>query len=177
MVLWFTDPPTDTPYFESYEQRADMAREMARKEFASKDQLVTMGIAPEEVPFLTDETASLQFGVARELDCRITMHLNCIRHDGDPQEIKRGSQKGWLGPDVLWVHMAFCTDEEWRMVADSGGAVSFTPETELQMGMGIPPLEAVRRHGVNISFGTDIVSNNSGDIFFRCGWPCRSGAA
>ncbi len=52
------------------------------------------------------------------------------------------------------------------MVADAGCAVAFTPETELQMGMNFSPTGTVRRFGILPTFGADIVSNNSGDMFF-----------
>jgi len=52
-------------------------------------------------------------------------------------------------------------------VADSGTAVVFTPETELQMGMGFSSTERARSFGLRPSIGADIVSNNSGDLFFQ----------
>ncbi len=137
-ALWcygFTDPPTRTPFFADFEARARLAGELAVRHFSSKDQLLTMGVAPEETPFMSEAAAKLQFRTARDLDCRVSLHLNCIREDGDPLQIAEAAGRGLLGADVLWVHMACCTEDEWKMVADSGGSVSFTPETELQMGM------------------------------------------
>jgi cytosine/adenosine deaminase-related metal-dependent hydrolase len=161
------DPPTAARFFESVEQRAKFAHEIAAEQFSSKDDLLTLGIAPEEPSFLTPETRELQFRTARELDARITHHVNPFRLGKDPQEAAELAAHGLLGPDVLLVHMGYTTEEEWRQVADSGASVSFTPETELQMGMGFSPTALVRRFGIAPSLGVDIVSNNSGDLFFQ----------
>jgi cytosine/adenosine deaminase-related metal-dependent hydrolase len=48
---------------------------------------------------------------------------------------------------------------------DTGAAVSATPETEMQMGMGFPVAIRARDAGVRTSLGIDIVSNYSGDMF------------
>ncbi len=168
-ALWcygFNHAPTAAPFFEDAEQRARFAHEIAGKQFSSKDDLLTLGIAPEELPFLSPETSELEFRTARELDARITQHANCLRFGKDPLEAARLAQRGLLGPDVLLVHMGYSTDEEWQKVADAGASVSFTPETELQMGMNISPTALVRRFGILPSIGVDIVSNNSGDMFF-----------
>ena len=169
-ALWcygFNDPPTASPCFENAEQRAKLAREIAAEHFSSGDQLLTFGIAPEEPGFLTPETRALQFRTARELDARITQHVNCLRMGQDPGELAELARNSLLGPDVLLVHMGYTTEEEWRMVADAGCSVSFTPETELQMGMNFSPTGALRRFGIPPTVGADIVSNNSGDLFFQ----------
>jgi cytosine/adenosine deaminase-related metal-dependent hydrolase len=169
-ALWcygFNDPPTATPFFEGAEQRAKLAREIAAEQFSSKNDLLTLGIAPEEPRLLTPEARELQFRTARELDARITQHVNPFRLGKDPQEAAELARHGLLGPDVLLVHMGYTTEAEWQQVADSGASVSFTPETELQMGMNFSPTALVRRFGIAPSIGVDIVSNNSGDLFFQ----------
>jgi cytosine/adenosine deaminase-related metal-dependent hydrolase len=169
-ALWcygFNDPPTATPFFEGALQRAELARELAVEQFSSKGDLLTLGIAPEEAGFLTPEIRELQFRTARELDARITQHVNPFRLGRDPLEAAELANHGLLGPDVLLVHMGYSTDDEWQRVADSGASVSFTPETELQMGMSFSPTALVRRFGIPPSIGADIVSNNSGDMFFQ----------
>lgn len=163
----FNTPPGMATELEGTEAKAKLAREVAAEHFASKDALLTFGIAPEEPGLTTPEHCELQYRTARELDARITQHVNCLRMGSDPEEVaKLLGPRELLGPDVLLVHMGYTTDDEWRMVADAGASVSFTPETELQMGMGIPPTGIVRRFGITPTYGADIVSNNSGDMFF-----------
>lgn len=169
-ALWcfgFNTPPGTSSEMGDTEGKAKLAHEMAAEHFASKDALLTFGIAPEEPGLTTPEHCEFQYRTARELDARITQHVNCLRMGSDPEEVaKLLGPRELLGPDVLLVHMGYTTDDEWKMVADAGTAVSFTPETELQMGMGIPPTGIVRRFGITPTYGADIVSNNSGDMFF-----------
>jgi cytosine/adenosine deaminase-related metal-dependent hydrolase len=51
------------------------------------------------------------------------------------------------------------------MVANAGAGVSFTPDTELQMGMNWPLTEVARAYGIAQSYGIDITSNNSADFY------------
>ena len=162
----FNTPPTLESFFGNTDGKVRFAHQVAAEHFSSKDALLTLGIAPEELGLATPETCALQYRTARELDARITQHVNCLRFGKDPEEAAELAGRGLLGPDVLLVHMRYTTDEEWRRVADSGTWVSFTPETELQMGMGFSPTATVRRFGITPTIGVDIVSNNSGDMFF-----------
>ncbi len=163
----FNFPPATVSHWGSTEGQAKFAAEVAALHFVSKDALLTFAIAPEETALTTAERCELQYRTARELDARITHHVNCVRAGSDPLEVAQFlGPRGLLGPDVLLVHMGYTTDEEWQMVADAGASVSFTPETELQMGMGITPTGRVKRFGITPTYGADIVSNNSGDMFF-----------
>ena len=44
-----------------------------------------------------------------------------------------------LYPNTTYVHASHFTDEEWALVRDSGGNVSFAPQIEVQMGHGWAP--------------------------------------
>jgi len=49
----------------------------------------------------------------------------------------------------------------------SGGKVSISVETELNMGMGRPVFEACRRHGLAPTLSADVTSLNSGDLWHQ----------
>jgi len=86
-------------------------------------------------------------------------------HSHDARLVERLGEAGLLGPDLLFVHGAALTDHELELIAESGAAVSVTPETEVQMGMGHPVTGRVLGAGACTSLGIDIVSNYSGDMF------------
>ena len=69
-----------------------------------------------------------------------------------------------LNPETTLVHMGWSHPDEWARVADSGAAFSFTPETELQMGMAWPNVARAKQLGIPFGLGIDIVSNNSADL-------------
>ena len=75
------------------------------------------------------------------------------------------AQERLLGPDVLFVHCTFSSEDDLRAIRDSGGSISATPESELQMGMGFPVVGRALRAGVRWSLGCDVVSSNGGDMF------------
>ena len=169
-VIWnygFNYPPTENPEFKQLSDRVEFAREIAKQHFTSKDQLVTLGVAPEEEHHaVTGEALAAQFNTARELDAHIFWHCNSkaggIRR---PRNVARINELGLMGGDILFVHMSATEDDEWQMVADHDAAVVFTPDTELQMGMMWPSSDIARRYGITQCYGSDITSNNSADMF------------
>ncbi len=169
-VVWnygFNYPPQADPSFRTLEDRIDFARELAETEFAQGDALVTLGVAPEETNFAgSPERLSAQFALARELDARVFWHANSGGVGGAAhRDVAAIASLGALASGVTLVHMHDTDEEEWRMVADSGAAVAFTPETELQMGMMWPSTRICEELGIPFGIGTDITSNNSADMF------------
>lgn len=167
----FTGLAKDANGFNSVADRIDHLERFAVAEFASKDSLLTLGICPEE-PFLwgaNPAQARAQFDAARRLDARIFLHTNSRKgYDGAMmREVAKMNDLGVLGSDLILVHMYFTEPDEWRMLGDAGGHVSYTPETEYQMGLGWPSVMAPRNAGVNVTVGTDITANNSADMFFQ----------
>jgi cytosine/adenosine deaminase-related metal-dependent hydrolase len=70
-----------------------------------------------------------------------------------------------LGPDTTYVHCCHFSEEEWRLVKDSGGRVSVAPQVEVQMGHGWPPVRKALRLGLRPSLSIDVVTTVPGDMF------------
>ncbi|MBN9473493.1 MAG: hypothetical protein ABS43_20435 [Bordetella sp. SCN 67-23] len=142
---------------------------LAAREFATRDALVTLGVCPEEPSHwgADHDVIRKQYRLSRELGARMFMHANSrIQYDNSmPRDVDRLRKMGVLGPDMILVHMCATEADEWRMLGDAGGHVSYTPETEYQMGLGFPGVREPRAAGVNISVGIDITANNSADMF------------
>ncbi len=170
-ALWcagFNTPPGSENRFGDTTGKATFFRELARARFSGTGGRILLGIAPEELPLSTADAVEQQYRFARELGARITHHVNSAPFGRPPLEIAEElGPRGLLGPDVLLVHMNCTNDDEWRAVVESGASVVFTPETELQMGMGFPSTRRARSLGLRPAIGADIVSNNSGDLFFQ----------
>lgn len=167
----FTGLAKDANGFSALEDRVAHLERFAAAQFASPDSLLTLGVCPEE-PFLwtaDPARARLQFDVARRLGARIFLHTNSRKgYDGAMmREVAKMNAIGVLGADLILVHMYFTEPDEWQMLGDAGGHVSYTPETEYQMGLGWPSVMAPRNAEVNVSVGTDITANNSADMFFQ----------
>lgn len=146
--------------------RRDDARRVRRDLLPSRDSRVVFGFAPAEIDANPYEFNVDEIRFARELSShRISCHVAMGAYDAGTRFVERLGRDGLLGEDLLFVHGSALTDDELRAMADSGAAVSATPETEMQMGMGFPVAIRARDAGVRSSLGVDIVSNYSGDLF------------
>ena len=164
----FNTPPIENPAFKSRDERVSFAGALAKQYFSDDTSLLTLGVAPEEVLFWGEgNTHGInQFGLAKELDARIFWHCNgaCVE-GGRPREVAMLEGMGLLNSSMTLVHMHSTDPDEWAMVANAGAGVSFTPDTEMQMGMGWPMTEVARAHGIPQGYGVDITSNNSADFY------------
>ena len=137
---------------------------LKQEEFASNDQLLTLGLAtisPEHAP---DEVARPNFELAREADLLLTAHAG-ISGFGQPNEIERYGKEGLLGPHVNLVHCNTLSETEWSVIADTGTTVSITPSAEMQMGHGVPPIQQAVDAGVTPSLGVDVETSAPGDMW------------
>ncbi len=158
----FYDVPLEQPAFCSHAERLADAARMART-FASRPAgVMALGTALTEGGLVTSEQTAAEVKVSRDHGLRMTAHMGTL---STPDTVGRMNNAGLLGPDILHVHCNFSSDEELAQIRDSGGAVSVTPETELQMGMGFPVTGRLLRAGLRPSLGIDIVSDYSGDMF------------
>ena len=69
-----------------------------------------------------------------------------------------------LQPDFL-VHMNRAEDADLRQVASRGISVVVCPRSNLMTGVGLPPVAAMSRLGINLAAGTDNVMLSSPDMF------------
>ncbi|MFD5945419.1 amidohydrolase family protein [Streptomyces collinus] len=144
---------------------ADDVRRIRSTHFASDDGLLTMGLATRGPGFCVDEVVTAEWAMARELGLPITVHVAMGRLAGRFGMVRQLHGLGLLGPDTTYVHSCYLSEEEWRMVADSGGTVSVAPQVELQMGHGWPPVMQAIEHGLRPSLSIDVVTTVPGDMF------------
>lgn len=157
----FYDVPTRTRRFHDHEGRLAHARETAQAFRGAAGPLLRFGLALTEFHLAKPEQTDSEIRVARDHDALITLHVGTF---GSPHGIADLDRRGMLGADMLHVHANMCDDRELERVVETGGGLSITPETEMQMGMGFPATNRLLQAGGVPSFGVDIVSNNSGDM-------------
>ena len=66
-----------------------------------------------------------------------------------------------LYPNTTYIHASHFTDEEWALVRDSGGNVSFAPQIEIQMGHGWAPAVTALEYGMPIGLSSDVATTAS----------------
>ncbi|MEU6372870.1 amidohydrolase family protein [Streptomyces sp. NPDC046909] len=143
----------------------DDVRRIRDTYFASDDGLLTLALATRGPGFCVNDVVASEWGLARELGIPITVHVGMGRLAGRFGMVKQLHDLGLLGPDTTYIHCCYFSEEEWRMVADSGGTVSIAPQVETQMGHGWPPVMKAVEHGLRPSLSIDVVTTVPGDMF------------
>jgi cytosine/adenosine deaminase-related metal-dependent hydrolase len=147
--------------------RYDDVRRLRRSRLAADDARVQLGIGASDITeFLPLDLVRRELDLGRELGLhRITAHVAVGPATQRARLVRRLHRAGLLGSDLLFAHGNGWTDDELRRVADSGGSVVSTPDSELQRGMGLPVLARARARGIAAGLGADVVPGNGGDLF------------
>jgi cytosine/adenosine deaminase-related metal-dependent hydrolase len=133
--------------------------------FSSDEGLLTMALATRGPGFCVEDVVRSEWRLARDLGLPITVHVAMGRVAGRFGMIKQLSEYGLLGPDTTYIHCCYFSEEEWRLVADSGGTISIAPQVEVQMGHGWPPVMKAIEYGLPPSLSIDVVTTAPGDMF------------
>src|SRR5690606_16782136 len=136
---------------------SDDVRRIRNTYFSSSDGLLTMALATRGPGFCKEDVVRTEWNRARELDIPITGHVAMGRLAGRFGMVKQLHDMGLLGPDTTYIHCCYFSDEEWRLVAESGGTISIAPQVEVQMGHGWPPTVRAMEAGLRPSLSIDVV--------------------
>ena len=77
--------------------------------------------------------------------------------------VQRLADLGMVGPGVSYAHCVWVTEDDIRILADTGTSVSHNPSSNLRLHSGIAPVGAMLDAGVNVGLGTDSVGINDDD--------------
>ncbi|BCS17676.1 uncharacterized protein APUU_10504S [Aspergillus puulaauensis] len=67
-------------------------------------------------------------------------------------------------PGHVYIHCTNLTDRQMALVAQSQGKIAIAMETDMQMGMGIPPIRACLEHGIQPSLSIDTAAAVAPDL-------------
>ena len=146
------------------EHQEDWIRDIARECFSSKDQLVTFAIASQGPEFTSFEAAKAEWQLARELDARISVHVG-VGSAGKAGKLGEMGKAGLLKNDTTYIHCTTLSDDEIKMIVDTGGTVSMSSTAEMTMGYGMPPIQRFLNHGLRPSLSVDAETNMPNDMF------------
>ncbi len=146
------------------EHQDDWIRDIARRCFSAKDQLLTLAIAPPGPEFTPFEVAKAHWQLARELDAHISVHVG-VGTAGRHGKLGEMGKAGLLGPDTTYIHCTSLSDDEIQMIVDTGGTVSLAAPVEMMMGHGMPPIQRFINRGLRPSLSVDVETNVPNDMF------------
>jgi len=141
------------------------ARRIRAQYFASDDGRITMGLATRGPGFCKPDVVRHDWELARELGVNITVHVAMDRFGYTKGQITALRDMDLLYSGTTYVHASHFTDEEWALVRDSGGNVSFAPQIEIQMGHGWAPAVKAVEYDVPIGLSSDVATTASADQF------------
>ncbi|MBC7811115.1 MAG: amidohydrolase family protein, partial [Burkholderiales bacterium] len=148
---------------ESDPHQDEWFRDIAKKHFSSKDQLLTLGCAASG-PDGPLEMVKRQWQLARELDARISVHVG-VGKSGQQGKLAELGRAGLLKDDTTYIHCTTLNDEEIGMIVDTGGTVSIAAPVEMMMGHGLVPTQEFLNRGLRPSLSVDVETNVPGDMF------------
>jgi 5-methylthioadenosine/S-adenosylhomocysteine deaminase len=140
------------------------ARRIRDQYFSSDDGLVTMAMALRGPEVATREVTLTDYQLARDLGLRITIHIGNGEMAKD-KPVEWLHENGLMGPDVTYIHCNMLSDLELKLMADSGGTASVSPDIELQMGHGWPATGRLIEVGIHPSISIDVCSSTGGHMF------------
>lgn len=139
-------------------------RRAAKQYFSSKDQLLTLALAPPGPEFTSFEAAKAHWELAREVDALISVHVG-VGTFGQQRKLAEMGKAGLLKSDTTYIHCTTLSDEEIQMIVDTGGKVSLAAPVEMMMGHGMVPIQKFLNRGLRPSLSVDVETNVPGDMF------------
>jgi cytosine/adenosine deaminase-related metal-dependent hydrolase len=141
------------------------ARRIRQQYFSSNEGRITMALATRGPNFCKPEVVRHDWELARELDLNITVHVAMDRFGYTKMQVAILRDMDLLFPNTTYIHASHFTDDEWALVRDSGGNVSFAPQIEVQMGHGWAPGYTATQYDVPIGLSSDVATTASADQF------------
>lgn len=141
------------------------ARRIRQQYFSSDDGRITMALATRGTNFCKPDVVRHDWELAKELGLNITVHVAMDRFGYTKMQVTGLRDMDLLYPNTTYVHGSHFTDEEWALVRDSGGNVSFAPQIEVQMGHGWAPAVKALEHDIPIGLSSDVATTASSDQF------------
>jgi 5-methylthioadenosine/S-adenosylhomocysteine deaminase len=142
----------------------DEARRI-RSELSDDDGLITMALATRGTNFCKEEVVRYEWELAKELGINITVHVAMDRFGYTKMQLRKLKEMDLLYPNTTYIHSSHLLDDEWQMVAESGGNVSLAPQIELQMGHGWAPAAKASKLGIPVGLSSDVATTASADQF------------
>jgi 5-methylthioadenosine/S-adenosylhomocysteine deaminase len=127
------------------------------------DALVTLGLSARSADAKNYDGCVADIKFARQLGLRITMHVGVTT--AAIRGITKLNDAGLLGPDVTYVHPTGISDDEFKMIAASGGTLSSAPVAEMMSQGRFPDVQHWLSYGLRPSLSSDNETRVPSDMF------------
>jgi len=116
---------------------------------------------------LSDETLAQAVQAARDLD--VGFHIHVAEGAEDVQDsldkygmrvVERLADRGILGPKTIAVHCVHVSDDELRILKETGTRVVHNPRSNMNNAVGVARVPEMLERGIELGLGNDGFSNN-----------------
>ena len=158
------DPKPGQKHFSQVPMPRSEVERFRKGRFASRNGLVTFGLAILGPYYSTYDVTREDLALAREFDLLASMHVG----GGTglvPDGFERLLDENLVDSHLTIVHGNDIKPDTVSRIADRGGTFTVTAEIELQMGYGDPLTGILHEKKVPISIGTDVEPAVGSDMF------------
>jgi 5-methylthioadenosine/S-adenosylhomocysteine deaminase len=152
-------------WYTSTLQSPEDIRRVRDQYFSSDDGLLTLAMGTRGPGFCTPDVVRHDWELARDVGAPISVHVGMGPYAGRFAMVSQLAELGLLGADTTYIHCNYLSDDEFKLIADTGGKISISPSVEMIMGHGTPPTAKALAHGLRPSLSVDVVTTVSGDMF------------
>ncbi|KAK1143582.1 hypothetical protein N8T08_006192 [Aspergillus melleus] len=139
---------------DAWKARLDHLAEM-RAANPSSESLVQVALQlsiPGTVPFnLT--AAEIKFAQENNMLC--CSHSCGLNNSVISTGLDERADTGLMLPGHVYIHCTNLSERQVKLIAETKGKVSIAMETDMQMGMGLPPIRSCLEHGIQPSLSID----------------------
>ena len=144
----------------------DEAQELFENWQGRADGRITCRVAPDGPDRLRPETMGMLGDLARKHGVGLHAHLCSVPGEAEFMKAKWGKasvpllrELGLLSPNFIGAHCVFMDDDDIAIMAETGACMSHTAFLVGKRGY-YPPMDRIYPSGMNISLGTDWLSND-----------------
>jgi 5-methylthioadenosine/S-adenosylhomocysteine deaminase len=139
------------------QQHSDDIRRVQRDHFGPDEKRLTLALASGGPEFSTIEDTVDDVRLARDLGIRTTTHVGVLPGKNAVTQLR---DAGLLGPDLTYIHATLTSEDEIKMIAESGGSISSSALNEQ-----LPGLAGWLDNGVRPSLSVDTETVGPTDLF------------
>ena len=134
--------------------------------------LTTTALGPGSTEDISQELFTKIIALAEKLDISVVTHIS-----GWVEIVSRSLEKykmrdleyahslGFTGEKAIAIHGVWLSEEEIRIVAETGTKVVHNPVANMHLGYGIAPVTEMLSRGVTVGLGTDGAASYTYDMF------------
>jgi len=155
-------------------EQLDLCRRIIERWHEGDDGLVNVMVAPSAPLRCSDDFLRGIAQISREYGVGVHTHLletpvqvEICRARYGKTLVQRLADLDLLGPRLSCAHGIYVSDDDIRLLAQSGTTVVHNPVSNLRIGDGIAPVVKMHRRGVPIALGTDGMSTNDNMNLFE----------